>query len=51
MLVFMAVVVYWSVQFWLEEPARQPIAPELRAYIQALHEHIKSDLDTLDAQG
>jgi hypothetical protein len=51
MLVFMAVVVYWSVQFWLEEPARQPIAPELSAYIQALHEHIKSDLDTLDAQG
>ena len=39
-----------SVQFWLEEPARQPISPELRAYIQALHQRIKNDLDTLGAQ-
>jgi hypothetical protein len=51
MFVFLAVAVYWSVQFWIEEPARQPISPELNAYIQALHEHIKSDLDTLKVQG
>ncbi len=41
---------YWSVQFWLEEPARQPISPELSNYILALHRRIKMDLDTLDAQ-
>lgn len=41
---------YWMVQFWLEEPARQPISPELNNYIQALHRRIKLDLDTLDAQ-
>ena len=47
MLVYLAVVVYWIVQFWLEEPARQPISPELRAYIQALHEQVENDLETL----
>ena len=41
---------YWMVQFWLEEPARQPISPELSNYIQALHRRIKLDLDTLNAQ-
>ncbi|MGA3343701.1 MAG: hypothetical protein ABSC76_02430 [Terracidiphilus sp.] len=41
---------YWAVQFWLEEPARQPISPELSNYILALHRRIKMDLDTLDAQ-
>jgi hypothetical protein len=41
---------YWSVQFWLEEPARQPISPQLRAYILDLHQKIKNDLDTVSAQ-
>jgi hypothetical protein len=41
---------YWIVQFWLEEPARQPISPQLRAYIQALHERVKNDLDIVSAQ-
>jgi hypothetical protein len=51
MLVFLAVVVYWIVQFWLDEPVRQPISPELSAYIRSLHERIKGDLDTLGTQG
>jgi hypothetical protein len=38
------------VQFWLEEPARQPISPELRLYIETLHQRIKNNLDTLNAQ-
>lgn len=42
--------IYWIVQFWLEEPARQPISPELRAYIEALHQRIKNNLDTLEVQ-
>ncbi len=49
--VYLAVLGYWGVQFWLEEPVRQPISPELRAYIQALHQRVKNDLDTLGAQG
>jgi hypothetical protein len=41
---------YWVVQFWLEEPARQPISPQLRSYILDLHQKIKKDLDTVSAQ-
>ncbi len=41
---------YWVVQFWLEEPARQPISPQLNAYILALHQKIKNDLDRVGAQ-
>jgi hypothetical protein len=51
MFTYLAVLGYWMVQFWLEEPARQPISPQLRAYIQALHQRIKNDLDTLGVQG
>jgi hypothetical protein len=50
MVVYLAVLGYWTVQFWLEEPARQPISPELSAYIQDLHRRIKNDLDTLGVQ-
>ncbi|HEY1208482.1 MAG TPA: hypothetical protein VGE85_03875 [Terracidiphilus sp.] len=50
MFVYLAVLGYWTVQFWLEEPARQPISPELRAYIQDLHKRIKNDLDIVSAQ-
>jgi hypothetical protein len=50
MFVYLAALGYWSVQFWLEEPARQPISPQLRAYILDLHRRINNDLDTLGAQ-
>jgi len=50
MFVYLAVLGYWTVQFWLEEPARKPISPQLQAYILALHERIKNDLDTVSAQ-
>jgi hypothetical protein len=50
MLAFLAALSYWMVQFWLEEPARQPISQELRAYIETLHSRINNDLDTLGAQ-
>jgi hypothetical protein len=50
MLAYVATLGYWGVQFWLEEPARRPISPELSNYIQALHRRIKMDLDTLEAQ-
>jgi hypothetical protein len=50
MLAYLAALGYWVVQFWLEEPARQPISPQLRAYILDLHQKIKNDLDTVGAQ-
>jgi hypothetical protein len=50
MLAYLVSISYWTVQFWLEEPARQPISPELQAYILDLHKRIQNDLDTLSAQ-
>jgi hypothetical protein len=50
MFAYLAALGYWTVQFWLEEPTRQPISPQLRAYILAMHQRIKNDLDTLGAQ-
>jgi hypothetical protein len=50
MFAYLAVLGYWMVQFWIEEPVRQPISPELRAYIEDLHRRVKNNLDTLDAQ-
>ena len=46
----LGVFAYWMVQFWMEEPARKPLSPELRAYIENLHQRMKIDLDTLDAR-
>jgi hypothetical protein len=50
MFTYLVVLGYWMVQFWLEEPARQPISPQLRAYILDLHQRIKNDLDRVGAQ-
>jgi hypothetical protein len=50
MLAYLVALGYWIVQFWLEEPARKPISPELNNYIQALHRRINLDLDTLNLE-
>jgi hypothetical protein len=50
MVVYLVVLGYWTVQFWLKEPVRQPISPELSAYIQDLHRRIRNDLDTFGVQ-
>jgi hypothetical protein len=47
---YLAALLYWTVQFWLEEPARKELPAELSAYIQALHERMKKDIDKLDTQ-
>ena len=41
---YLAVLCYWSVQLWKEEPERQPISPELRKFILALHDRVQYDL-------
>jgi hypothetical protein len=47
---YLVALFYWIVQFWLEEPARQELPPELRAYILALHQRVNKDIDRLEAQ-
>jgi hypothetical protein len=43
-LMYLGVLGYWCVQLWREEPVRQPISPQLRKFILALHERVKYDL-------
>jgi hypothetical protein len=50
MFTYVVVLGYWMVQFWLDEPARQPISPQLSAYILDLHHRIKNDLDRMGTQ-
>ncbi|MGA2350515.1 MAG: hypothetical protein ABSF70_08800 [Terracidiphilus sp.] len=49
-LAYLAALVYWTVQFWLDEPPRREISPELRNYILALHNRTKNDLDKVKVQ-
>jgi hypothetical protein len=42
--VYLAALGYWCVQLWANEPARQPISPQLRKYILALHQRVQYDL-------
>jgi hypothetical protein len=49
-LVYIGALVYWIVQFWLDEPANRVISPELREYIFDLHRRIENDLDRVNAQ-
>lgn len=46
---YLAALLYWMVQFWRDEPPRQPLPPEFEAFLRALHERIKKDIDTIDA--
>lgn len=42
---------FWiALQLWKPEPERQPIDPELRDYILALHSRVEYDLRRLDAR-
>ncbi|HEX4007933.1 MAG TPA: hypothetical protein VHX60_17295 [Acidobacteriaceae bacterium] len=42
---------FWmSAQLWIAEPERQPLAPQLRNYILALHQRVEYDLRRIDAQ-
>ena len=41
---YLAALGYWCVQLWANEPARQPISPQLRKYILALHQRVQYDL-------
>jgi hypothetical protein len=44
MFVYLAALGYWIVQLWRPEPERQPLSPEMRKYIVALHSRVQYDL-------
>jgi hypothetical protein len=50
MLVYLAALVYWGVQLWLDEPARQPISDELQRHIIALRRRVEYDLGRVDIE-
>jgi len=50
MLAYLTTIAYWTVHFWVEEPVRQSISPDLQAYIEALHLRIIGDLGTIETQ-
>jgi hypothetical protein len=35
---------YWTLVFWLPEPERLPLSPEMRDYLVALHQRVRYDL-------
>ena len=41
---YLAVLGYWCIQLWKEEPERQPISAQLRKFIVALHDRVQYDL-------
>lgn len=47
---YIVAVAWIIVQLWKDEPERQPIAPELREYILALHKRVEYDLRRIDAR-
>jgi hypothetical protein len=51
MFVYLAALGFWMIQLWRDEPARQPISPELREHILALHRRVEYDLGRLDIEG
>ena len=44
MFVYLGAQVYWIVTFWLPEPERRPLSPEMQQYLVALHEKVAYDL-------
>jgi hypothetical protein len=42
-LTYQAAVVYWMVTFWLQEPERKPLSPEMQKYLVALHTKVQYD--------
>ncbi|MBW4046345.1 hypothetical protein [Acidipila rosea] len=44
---YLGALVYWTITFWLPEPERKPLSPEMRDYLLALHEKVSYDLSTV----
>ncbi len=46
---YLGALLYWTVTFWLPEPARQPLPDEMREYLVALHKRVQYDSDRLSS--
>jgi hypothetical protein len=42
-LTYQCAVIYWAITFWLEEPERKPLSPEMQKYLVALHAKVQYD--------
>ena len=40
---YIIAVIYWTVSFWLTEPDRKPLSPEMQKYLVALHAKVQYD--------
>jgi len=47
-IVYLLVLVYWTVTFWLPAKVRAPLSPEMTAYLVALHQRVEYDLNSGD---
>jgi hypothetical protein len=51
-IVYFGVQVWWIVSFWVAEPIRKPLSPDMRRYLIDLHERVQYDLArVVNAQG
>ena len=44
---YLGALVYWIVIFWLPEPQRNPLPPEMLNYLVALHKRVAYDLESV----
>jgi hypothetical protein len=42
-LAYIAVVIYWTIVFWLPEPQRRPLSDDMQKYLVALHAKVQYD--------
>jgi hypothetical protein len=47
MFAYLGALVYWIVIFWLPEPQRKALPPEMLNYLVALHKRVAYDLETV----
>ena len=40
---YISAVIYWTVTFWIQEPERRPLSPEMQKYLVALHAKVQYD--------
>ncbi|HZU08699.1 MAG TPA: hypothetical protein VFA02_02260 [Pseudacidobacterium sp.] len=42
-IVYISATIYWVITFWLPEPERRPLSPEMQKYLVALHDKVQYD--------
>ena len=47
---YLAVLIYWTVRFWTSEKKPPPLSPAVIAFMNALHDQVKSDISDLQGR-